>query len=458
MEEELRGTKDNNEVAEPVIAESGNNESAECVSLRAENLDVSTEEGMAVQEAFGEEMSMDSQTHPCEAIHGEALEEMTMEQQSYISELTKEEQAVRTDVWQHDANSPYSPLYVPDKKQSGNNKITICFVVILLVALVGGMIAAVSILVESAMKEVSVGTESWKSAWEEFADNFGDKKIPEEDFFDEWKEQEGYPVPEFDFSDGFTYPEERYEDYFEDYFGDEYDFYDDYGEYDEYDEYDEYGENDIESYVPSENDEYYATLADAIRDDLSYTVEKEVYKYSDNSAAVDILVEYVTVEGAQLAFEDKINEALEAGAMYYAKEFGAGDYTGIMLVVSSYVTYMDENTLSVVVDERYSYGSNISVDLYCMNFDLRTGTVQYNTDIINPTEDLAKAFLEMSEYQNGYVEFLDGMSPEEVCVYFEDEESLILFYTPVGLEIGFNYFDGWVTATLKEYEEYLTKL
>ena len=39
----------------------------------------------------------------------------------------------------------------------------------------------------------------------------------------------------------------------------------------------------------------------------------------------------------------------------------------------------------------------------------------------------------------------------------------IFFYTPVGLEIGFNYNGvnnqfGWMTATIKDYEEYLKKM
>lgn len=38
----------------------------------------------------------------------------------------------------------------------------------------------------------------------------------------------------------------------------------------------------------------------------------------------------------------------------------------------------------------------------------------------------------------------------------------IFFYTPVGLEIGFNYNGvnnqfGWMTATIKDYEDYLKK-
>ena len=354
----------------------------------------------------------------------------------------------------HDVQSPYSPLYVPDKNESKNNKITICFVAILLIALVAGLIAAVSMLVEGAMKEASVGASSIKSAWEEFVDGMAEDKVdltPEEQLLEEWQNREDYlipEVPEFDFSDGFTYPDGLWEDYF----GDDYDSYDD------YDEYGNYGEYPSEPYVPNENDEYYVELADSIRDDLSYSVDKESYKFSDADMGVNILVEYVSVDGSQLAFKDKINEALENGAMYYAREFGVSDVSDFTLLVSSYVTYMDEDVLSVVVDERYSWGYDTVYDLYCMNFDLKTGALLYNTNIIEPSEELAQAFMNMSEYQNGPSVALVDLTAEDIVPYFEDEDTLILFYTPVGLEIGFNYSDGWITATLKDYEEFLSKL
>lgn len=360
----------------------------------------------------------------------------------------------RTEEVRHEVESPYSPLYVPAKNENKNNKITICFVVILLIALVAGMIVAVSMLVEGAMKEASAGATSIKSAWEEFVDGMTEDKItptPEEEFLQEWQDGENYPipeVPEFDFSDGFTFPDGMWEDYF----GDDFESYDDYDDYGNYEEY------PSEPYVPNENDEYYVELADSIRDDLSYSVDKETYKFSDADMGVNILVEYVSVDGSQLAFKDKINEALENGAMYYAKEFGAGDTSDFTLLVSSYVTYMDEDILSVVVDERYSWGYDTVYDLYCMNFDLKTGALLYNTNIIEPSEGLAQAFMDMSEYQNGQSVALSGLTAEDIVPYFEDEDTLILFYTPVGLEIGFNHPDGWITATLKEYEQFLSKL
>ena len=321
----------------------------------------------------------------------------------------------RSEVWRPEENSPYSPLYVPDKKQKNSNKITIVFVIILVLCLVAGMIFAVSKLIEAAVGEVSAGIPSWQETFDNWKSDSEDYFAKEDD--DDWEDE--YDDYEFDYDDEFEY-------------------------------------DDDGAYVPSPNDEYYVELADAIEDDLSYTVDKEEYTYYDDDELVGIYVEYVTVDG--LDFDDKINEKLEEGAMYYAKNFGAGNVSNFSLEVVSYVTYMDEDMLSVVVDERYSWDNEVHVDLYCMNFDLKTGSLLYNTDIIDPTEELAEDFRDMNDHQNGYIEHVDEISDDDIVDYFSDEDSLILFYTPVGLEIGFNYEDGWVTATLKDYEEYLSRL
>ena len=45
---------------------------------------------------------------------------------------------------------------------------------------------------------------------------------------------------------------------------------------------------------------------------------------------------------------------------------------------------------------------------------------------------------------------------QEITDYF-NSNAVIVFYTPMGMEIGFNYDDGyaWVTATYEDYEDYL---
>lgn len=326
----------------------------------------------------------------------------------------------------HMNNSPYSPLYIPEQNKK-NNRITIVLVGILLFCLIIGMILAVAKLVQEAEKEVAANLPAWKESFQSFQEEL--KRELQEPYAKKPETDVYIPQEEYGYKEEIPYiPQEEYG-------------------------YDE----DKKPYVPQAEDEYYVELADAIRDDLSYKVTKTDYSYSDETGGVLVYVEYPRVSGT--GFDDKFNEILETSAMYYAKELGAGNVFDSIVIVMAYITYMDENTLSVVLDETYSDGNWYSQsDLYCLNFDIKTGTCRYNTEIIQPSAALVQAFRDMSEYQNGTVENLDRMSDEEILSYFSDEDSLILFYTPVGLEIGLNYEEGWITATLKEYEQYLNRL
>ena len=59
-----------------------------------------------------------------------------------------------------------------------------------------------------------------------------------------------------------------------------------------------------------------------------------------------------------------------------------------------------------------------------------------------------------SDEQNGEIYSLTNMTDQEITGYFNSPD-VIVFYTPKGMEIGFNYEDGWVTVTYEEYEQYL---
>ena len=48
--------------------------------------------------------------------------------------------------------------------------------------------------------------------------------------------------------------------------------------------------------------------------------------------------------------------------------------------------------------------------------------------------------------------------PVGEMILFEYDMSLIIFYTPLGMEVGFNYqsngSSGWITATFNDYAQY----
>lgn len=353
--------------------------------------------------------------------------------------------------WRHAENSPFSPFYIPDKKQKNNNRLTIGLIILLLVLLVGCLIFVVSKLIEAAASEATVAWNKSTEAVGDFFDGIKDSFSEEEKVPDTGNEEAE------DESDNFIpklpdLPEspDNYEDYVEDflkrYYENEYG-YDDYDDYDDGDEY----------YEPSPDDDYYVELADYLRDDLSYSVDFEEYTHSDYENSVYISIWYAQVSD-DVTNSDVINEYLMDGAMYYANMYESDSVTDLSLEIESFVTYMDEETLSVAVYESVYWDGDVYYDLYCMNFDLKTGTLLDNTEIVEVSDDLVDAFVDQSIYQNGYTSSVSDYSDEEIADFMKDEESLILFYTPVGLEIGYNHPNGWVTATLKDYQRFLKKL
>ena len=350
--------------------------------------------------------------------------------------------------WEHAENSPFSPFYVPDREQKKNNGITIALVALLLVLLIFGLIFAVSKLVETAMGEAATAWKESTMAVGEFWDTLKE----------EWERRADEEVTVEALPDDGTVPfmEEMMPDYYDSEAWDK--FLRDYAGMEEYEGYgndDFYYQDGV--YMPRPEDEYYLELADSIRDDLSYSADFEYYQTSDYDNSVQIEIRYAQISGDVPAI-DEINKYLKDGAMYYATYFDSVSATDLWLNVTSYVTYMDEEKLSVVVDERFVYGEEQYYNLYCMNIDLITGSLWYNTDMLDVSEELVKAFREQNDYQNGESYAVSQYSDEEIMDMLSDEEALILYYSPVGLEVGYNHPDGWISVTFKEYERFLLTL
>ena len=211
--------------------------------------------------------------------------------------------------WEHAENSPFSPFYVPDRKQKKNNGITIALIGFLLVALIAGMIFAVSKLVEAAMGEATTAwnesstaiSEFWDTIKEEWNASVDEKaEFTKDEIMEEWPDEW---LPDY-------YDSEAWENFIKDYAGIE--------EYEEYGNDDFYYQDGV--YMPRPEDEYYLELADSIRNDLSYSVDFEYYQTADNENTVEIGIRYAQISGDIPAI-DEINDYLEEGAMYYATYF-----------------------------------------------------------------------------------------------------------------------------------------
>lgn len=313
-------------------------------------------------------------------------------------------------------NNPYSPYAAPAKK---NNMGLIIGIVVAVIVL---FLIAVGALTYKAVSLYSEEKNRRRSARDEY--NFDD---------DDWKK-------------------DRNRDLYDDQ-----DDYDDYG----FDDYDDYGDYDFDDYDDYDYDsEEYYTLHDDLRTDLSYSVEFEYYEYESDYDNVEILVSYPVIESDHVPNLEQLNSEIQGEidllTGYFEEEYQQylteDDYFSALS--TSYVTYMDEEKMSIVFSESAYSNYYDDVFLYCINIDMENGVILNNENMLSIDDDFSIEFRTKSDIQNGEISYLNMMSDQEITDYF-NSPNLIVFYTPKGMEIGFNYDIGWVTVTYEDYEQYL---
>ncbi len=312
-------------------------------------------------------------------------------------------------------DNPYSPYAAPQKKQRTGLIVGIVIAIIVL------FLIAVFALANKAVNLISEKKDDLRPDVYEF-DNDYDYEYDIDDFLN---------------------------DYDDDY-GDEYD-YDDYFDYD-----DDYG------YSYDYNDDRYYTLHDEIREDLSYSIEFSGLDYETEYENVYIYASMPVVLGEDVTNLGTINEEIQREANEVV-EFFEDEYESRIkededayfeAVVEPYVAYMDEDKLSIVYDERIYTDTVSGVCLICVNVDMKNGVVLDNEDMLSINDDFTVDFRTRSDEQNGEIDTLSYMTDQQITDYFTSD-NLIVFYTPKGMEIGFNYEEGWVTVTYEDYEQYL---
>ena len=260
---------------------------------------------------------------------------------------------------------------------------------------------------------------------------------------------------DYDFDDDIRTPKRENKD------DDDYDSYDDYDDYDDYYDDDYYDDDYYDDYYDDDyydNDDYY-DFHDAIDYSLSYSVEfDEYYEGTENGNSI-IQIIYPIISGDDVPHLEVLNETLQDEVEYLKDVFwenaGDSEEDSMYVMAEAYVTYMDEEKLSIVYQETvYSYDDMYEAYLFCVNFDMEKGLVLDNQDILSLDDDFSVDFRQRSDEQNGEISSLTSMSDQEITEYFNSDD-VIVFYTPLGMEIGFNYYDGWVTVTYKEYQQYL---
>ena len=209
---------------------------------------------------------------------------------------------------------------------------------------------------------------------------------------------------------------------------------------------------------------YYSGPYNALRDDLSYELSFREEIYSADSAEVFLAVEYPQIVSGDVPNEDYINMALHYDYDYFhnlfTEEFKphmSSDST-FYVEVNSHVTYMDEKILSVVFVENVylNLGDDpfSMINFFCMNFDLETGTLLEDTELLRLDEAFAVDFRRRETEENGE-EALTGYSDQEILDMLKDNEYLVIFYTPMGMEVGLNLVHRVVYVTYEDYESFL---
>ena len=211
------------------------------------------------------------------------------------------------------------------------------------------------------------------------------------------------------------------------------------------------GELEYESGTEGLNAEYYPLITDYIRYDLSYSVHFDKYEDSEQN----IKCTFPVVEG-----EKEYISYLNQMFYMFAKETESVVKTYQCTAISdAYVTYMDEDVMSVVFIEVYSFADESTFEcVYCYNINMQNGElIKYglkdNSD--NVIGEMKNRCLEQSTSDAEYL--FTQYSKEEIrAILANTKNSFVAFYTPLGMELGLNYGGYWCCATFKDYKEYVT--
>ncbi len=326
----------------------------------------------------------------------------------------------------------YSPYAVPARKNNTR----------LIIGIVAGIIILFLIAVFAlTYKAVTLFSEERART---YRDSYEEHEFHDDREKNREKRREEDEMDPYDY-DGYDYFDDDFYDY----------DYDDYG-YDDYG-YDDYGYDD---YGYDYDDQYYV-LQDDIKTDLTYSVDFEYYEYDTEYEDVDIMVTYPVITGENVPnlahMNDVIQEEVDLFKDYFEEEYvdymeDEGSY--FSAVSSGFVTYMDEEKLSIVFSEYIYTDYYNSAYLYCINIDMENGVILDNENILSIDDAFSVEFRKQSDIQNGEIVYLTSMTDQEITALFNSPD-IIVFYTPKGMEIGFNYDEGWVTVTYEEYEQYL---
>lgn len=211
---------------------------------------------------------------------------------------------------------------------------------------------------------------------------------------------------------------------------------------------------------------YYDYVVNSFVNNDNYTVERHVIRYEgkENNVFVNNYSAYYQIYSEDVDFT-AINEILYKRAvkdLYFYLDRESANTTAYnhLIYCDSFITFNNDEIMSIVYDY-YSYDDNTTDGFYeyGVNIDMKNGEIMDNTQILNLDAEFAEFFKDRSDKQNGFVSALEYSTFDEISDCLNNPNALIIFFTPVGIEVGFNYFYtnyyGWVTVSINDYDDYL---
>ncbi|MBO4346867.1 MAG: hypothetical protein J5840_04425 [Lachnospiraceae bacterium] len=212
---------------------------------------------------------------------------------------------------------------------------------------------------------------------------------------------------------------------------------------------------------------YYQNIVNSYIENENYDVQRNVIRYEGQTDGVYInaYCAYYSLSSDTVDYTD-INEALreqslcELYRLLSAKSYPDDTYSYTMYS-DSVITFNNDEILSVAYDTtvyRDSYIDNFYI--HGINADVKNGILMDNTKILNMDDSFSQFFVQRSNTQNSYVEAINECTTQELTAVLNNDDALILYFTPLGIEVGLNYsyfYDGgWVTVTINDFDSYLS--
>lgn len=206
---------------------------------------------------------------------------------------------------------------------------------------------------------------------------------------------------------------------------------------------------------------YYTEIYSDIRYDLDYQIEMNYGDFDPEeypNAYVNVSYPQITGDVPNI---DYLNEVLEYEYDYFVEYFEENirDYmeeeSYYYCVSEAFVTYMDEKVMSVVFKEQVLLDTYGLINLYCVNINVEDGVIMNNTELLNIDKEFAIDFRNREILENGD-ELLTYYSDQEILTMLQDPDYLIIFYTPMGMEVGLNMMDVIIYVTYSDYERFIS--